>query len=51
LFVGKDKTEFTVPKDPICSKSVVFDKMFNGNFTEGISGHADLPEDDPVEFD
>lgn len=46
IYAGPSKRKFTVHKKLICDKVTVFAKMFDGLFKEGISGTAELPEDD-----
>ncbi|PVH82575.1 hypothetical protein DL98DRAFT_487740 [Cadophora sp. DSE1049] len=48
---GIEKQEFHIHKNLLCQKAPVFDRMLNGNFAEGRSGEASLPEDDPRAFD
>lgn len=48
--VGAEKEVFVVHKDLLCKKAPFFDKMFNGQFLEGHSQSAQLPEDDAITF-
>ncbi|KAG4430680.1 hypothetical protein IFR05_013832 [Cadophora sp. M221] len=48
---GSRKQDFHIHKSLLCQKAPVFDRMFNGNFTEGEAGEATLPEDNPKAFD
>jgi hypothetical protein len=50
VFVGADEKAFTIHKTLICEISPVFDRLFNGNFKEGIEGVAHLQDDEPDTF-
>ncbi|TGO79485.1 hypothetical protein BELL_0031g00200 [Botrytis elliptica] len=52
IHVGKDEGSghFQLHKSILCEKVPYFEKMFNGNFEEGTTNSATLPEDDPKAF-
>ncbi|KAF7886977.1 uncharacterized protein EAF02_003624 [Botrytis sinoallii] len=52
IHVGKDEDSghFQLHKSILCEKVPYFEKMFNGNFEEGTTNSATLPEDDPEAF-
>lgn len=51
VYVGDDRVHLRVHQKLLCQDGPVFDKMFNGGFTEAASKSAELPEDDPDAFD
>jgi len=44
---SKNLEVFRVHKKLLCNKALYFDKIFNGNFIEGIEQSATFPEDEP----
>ncbi|TGO61824.1 hypothetical protein BCON_0024g00240 [Botryotinia convoluta] len=52
IHVGKDEGSghFQLHKSILCEKVPYFEKTFNGNFVEGATNSATLPEDDPEAF-
>jgi hypothetical protein len=51
VYVGADRIHFHVHQRLLCNKAPVFDKMFNGGFSEAGKKSAELPDDDPKAFD
>jgi hypothetical protein len=45
--VSKNLEVFQVHKKILCNQAAYFEKMFNGNFKEGIEQSATFPEDEP----
>ncbi|KAK8907349.1 hypothetical protein QC760_004609 [Botrytis cinerea] len=52
IHVGEDEDSghFKLHKSILCDKVPYFENMFNGNFIEGTTNSASLPEDDPEVF-
>ncbi len=50
-YVGPNSVHFRVHGKLLGQASLVFDRMFNGNFQEAINKSVHLPEDDPEAFD
>ncbi|KFY12834.1 hypothetical protein V492_03641 [Pseudogymnoascus sp. VKM F-4246] len=53
IIVGKDDTQpiFTIHKNIFQGKAHAFETMFGGAFLEGITGSAELPDDDHEAFE
>lgn len=47
MFVGPDRQEFAVHQKLLCDNSEFFKRAFDSNFSEGVTGIMELPEDDP----
>ena len=52
IHIGKDEGSghFRLHKSILCEQVPYFKKMFNGNFVEGATNSASLPEDDADAF-
>lgn len=50
IYVGKERTKFSLHRQLLCSKVPYFDKAFNGGFAEASKQEMHLPEDSAKAF-